>query len=253
MARGSEFQVCGLKLVVERNKARRGVRDEQPPVIFRERSQSKDSGILHGGALMSLADASGAYCAFLNLPDGSTGTATIESKTNFFRAVRDGHVDATSRPLHVGRTTIVVETDLHDAAGKLVRVIAENKVDALKQYKLGAPELLQVKTRDGFVMEAMMIKPPDFDARILHLPRAHQFARHDLPQHRRGQGRRPRCRNDADRGGQRPVAASERGEHAGGGGGEVDRRPTQRIRIVVLDRRPEQEERAEQAAGDSQR
>jgi len=52
---------------------------------------------------------------------------------------------------------------LHDAAGKLVRVIAENKVDALKQYKLGAPELLQVKTRDGFVMEAMMIKPPDFN------------------------------------------------------------------------------------------
>ena len=54
---------------------------------------------------------------------------------------------------------------LYDASGKLVRVIAENKVDALKQYKLGTAELLQVKTRDGFVMEAMMIKPPDFDAR----------------------------------------------------------------------------------------
>ena len=52
---------------------------------------------------------------------------------------------------------------LYDASGKLVRVIAENKVDALKQYKLGSAELLQVKTRDGFVMEAMMIKPPDFD------------------------------------------------------------------------------------------
>ncbi len=52
---------------------------------------------------------------------------------------------------------------LYDASGKLVRVIAENKVDALQQYKLGAAELLQVKTRDGFVMEAMMIKPPDFD------------------------------------------------------------------------------------------
>ena len=52
---------------------------------------------------------------------------------------------------------------LYDAAGKLVRVIAENKVDALKQYKLGGAEMLQVKTRDGFAMEAMMIKPPDFD------------------------------------------------------------------------------------------
>lgn len=52
---------------------------------------------------------------------------------------------------------------LFDSSGKLVRVIAENKVEALKQYKLGAVELLQVKTRDGFAMEAMMIKPPDFD------------------------------------------------------------------------------------------
>jgi 1,4-dihydroxy-2-naphthoyl-CoA hydrolase len=84
-------------------------------------------GILHGGALMSLADAAGAYCAFLNLPDGSSGTATIESKTNFFRAVRDGHVDATARPLHRGRTTIVVETDLHDAAGKHVARVTQTQ------------------------------------------------------------------------------------------------------------------------------
>ena len=84
-------------------------------------------GILHGGALMSLADAAGAYCAFLNLPEDSTGTATIESKTNFFRAVREGHVDATSRPLHRGRTTIVVETDLHDAAGRHVARVTQTQ------------------------------------------------------------------------------------------------------------------------------
>jgi dipeptidyl-peptidase-4 len=47
--------------------------------------------------------------------------------------------------------------------GSLARVINENKVDALSQYKLGKPEFLQVRTRDGFIMEAMMIKPPDFD------------------------------------------------------------------------------------------
>jgi uncharacterized protein (TIGR00369 family) len=85
------------------------------------------AGILHGGVLMSLADAVGAYCAFLNLPHGSTGTATIESKTNFFRAVRDGHVVATSRPLHVGRTTIVVETDLHDSQGKHVARVTQTQ------------------------------------------------------------------------------------------------------------------------------
>jgi uncharacterized protein (TIGR00369 family) len=83
--------------------------------------------ILHGGALMSLADAAGAYCAFLNLPQGAGGTATIESKSNFFRAVREGHVDATSRPLHVGRTTIVVETDLHDATGKHVARVTQTQ------------------------------------------------------------------------------------------------------------------------------
>jgi uncharacterized protein (TIGR00369 family) len=84
-------------------------------------------GILHGGALMALADSAGAYCAFLNLPDGATGTATIESKTNFFRAVRDGHVDAISRPLHSGRTTIVVETDLRDAEGKHVARVTQTQ------------------------------------------------------------------------------------------------------------------------------
>jgi dipeptidyl-peptidase-4 len=53
---------------------------------------------------------------------------------------------------------------LFKADGTPVRVIDENKVEVLKQYKMSKPELLQVKTRDGFVMEAMMIKPLDFDA-----------------------------------------------------------------------------------------
>ena len=84
-------------------------------------------GVLHGGALMALADAAGAYCAFLNLPDGAAGTATIESKTNFFRAVREGHVEARSRPLHRGRTTIVVETDLFDGAGKHIARVTQTQ------------------------------------------------------------------------------------------------------------------------------
>jgi dipeptidyl-peptidase-4 len=52
---------------------------------------------------------------------------------------------------------------LFKSDGTLVRVVDENKVEALKQYKLGTPEFLQVKTRDGFPMEAMIIRPPDFD------------------------------------------------------------------------------------------
>ncbi len=77
-------------------------------------------GVLHGGALMTLADSLGAVCAFLNLPAGATGTSTIESKTNFFRAVRTGMVSAVSRPLHAGRTTIVVQTTLTRPDGELV-------------------------------------------------------------------------------------------------------------------------------------
>lgn len=55
------------------------------------------------------------------------------------------------------------QTRLYKADGTLVRTINENKVDALAQYKLGKPEFLKVKNRDGFEMEAVMIKPPDFD------------------------------------------------------------------------------------------
>ncbi len=84
-------------------------------------------GLLHGGALMSLADAVGAYCAYLNLPEGSTATATIESKTNFFAAVRSGDVEARSRPLHRGSRTIVVETDLFDAAGTHVARVTQTQ------------------------------------------------------------------------------------------------------------------------------
>ena len=68
---------------------------------------------------MALADAAGGVCAFLNLPPGAT-TVTIESKTNFLGAIREGTVLARARPLHVGKTTIVVETDVFDASGRRV-------------------------------------------------------------------------------------------------------------------------------------
>jgi len=76
-------------------------------------------GVLHGGIVMALADTSGAVCAFLNLPEGAGGTTTIESKTNFFAATRAGTVKAHSKPLHVGRRVIVVETEIRGDNGKL--------------------------------------------------------------------------------------------------------------------------------------
>jgi 1,4-dihydroxy-2-naphthoyl-CoA hydrolase len=98
---------------------------EHGPELVRSRvawdeSLCTSGGVLHGGTLMALADGNGAVCAFLNLPEGAKGTTTIESKTNFLRAVGEGHATATSRPLHTGRRVIVVETEIHDDAGKLV-------------------------------------------------------------------------------------------------------------------------------------
>jgi uncharacterized protein (TIGR00369 family) len=83
-------------------------------------------GVLHGGALMALADSLGAICAVLNLPAGAA-TSTIESKTNFFRAVRAGFAEAVSRPLHVGRTTIVVQTDIFDAEHRRVAQVTQTQ------------------------------------------------------------------------------------------------------------------------------
>ena len=76
-------------------------------------------GLLHGGALMTLADSVGALCAFLGLPEGAT-TATTGSTTHLFRAVTDGTVTATARPLHRGRRMVVVQTDLVDTQGRRV-------------------------------------------------------------------------------------------------------------------------------------
>jgi uncharacterized protein (TIGR00369 family) len=84
-------------------------------------------GLLHGGALMALADGNGGVLAFFNLPEGAIGTATIESKTNFMRGVTEGAVTASTRPLHKGRTTIVIETEIVRDDGKLVAKVTQTQ------------------------------------------------------------------------------------------------------------------------------
>lgn len=82
--------------------------------------RSTIGGALHGGAQMTLADSAAAALAILNLPEGATGTVTIDSATHFLGAARSGVVTATARALHVGRTTIVLEVDLVAESGKLI-------------------------------------------------------------------------------------------------------------------------------------
>jgi uncharacterized protein (TIGR00369 family) len=76
-------------------------------------------GVMHGGALMSLADTAGALVAFLGLAQGAT-TATMTSTTQMFRPVRSGEVRAVAVPLHRGRSAVTVQTRLYDSDDRLV-------------------------------------------------------------------------------------------------------------------------------------
>lgn len=100
--------------------------DEAVGVLAWAPERCTAGGLLHGGALMTLADSVGAVCAFLNLPQGA-GTATTSSSTNLFRAVRSGTVTATARPLHRGRSLIVVQTDLIDDDGRRVAQVTQSQ------------------------------------------------------------------------------------------------------------------------------
>jgi 1,4-dihydroxy-2-naphthoyl-CoA hydrolase len=86
------------------------------------------NGILHGGVVMALADSAGAACALLNLPEGATGTTTIESKTNFVGAVRRGSVSATASIVHRGNTVIVVETVVRGEQERLVAKVIQTQL-----------------------------------------------------------------------------------------------------------------------------
>ena len=108
-----------------------GTRDSHvAPQVYRVR--------LDGTGLTRISQSAGTHAANFN-----------PQKTLFI----DTHSDVNTPP----------QVRLHNSDGALARVIDENRVAALGQYRLSKPELLQVKTRDGFVMEAMMIKPAGFD------------------------------------------------------------------------------------------
>ncbi len=85
-------------------------------------------GVLHGGALMALADNLGGTATVANLPDGAR-TATIESKTNFFAPIPIGdtaHAECT--PLHKGRSTMVWQTRITRNDGKLCAIVTQTQI-----------------------------------------------------------------------------------------------------------------------------
>lgn len=85
--------------------------------------------IIHGGAVMALADSVGAAATVVNLPDDAKGTTTIESKTNFVGSAREGStLIATATPVHRGRRTQVWQTRLETEEGKLVAVVTQTQM-----------------------------------------------------------------------------------------------------------------------------
>lgn len=84
--------------------------------------------ILHGGAIMSLADTIGAVATVLNLPKGAT-TTTVESKTNFLAAIPLGDVaEAICTPHHRGGRLMVWETKVHRGDGRLAAVVTQSQL-----------------------------------------------------------------------------------------------------------------------------
>jgi len=85
--------------------------------------------MLHGGAIMALADSVGAAATVINLPEDAKGTTTLESKTNFISGVKEGAtVIATATPVHRGRRTQVWQTRLETEDGKLVALVTQTQM-----------------------------------------------------------------------------------------------------------------------------
>jgi uncharacterized protein (TIGR00369 family) len=85
-------------------------------------------GILHGGAIMALADNLGGTATMANLTDGRR-TTTIESKTNFFAAIPVGDTArAECTPLHRGRSTMVWQTRVTRGDGKLAALVTQTQM-----------------------------------------------------------------------------------------------------------------------------
>ena len=104
----------------------------EPDEVLAELSVTEDlsnrNGVMHGGAIMGLADNAGGTGTFLNLPEGRS-TTTLESKTNFLRPIRIGDT-ATARavPLHKGRTTMVWQTTIARGDGKPAAIVTQTQV-----------------------------------------------------------------------------------------------------------------------------
>jgi len=83
------------------------------------------NGFLHAGSIVTLADTLAGYATIAHLPDTAKSFTTLELKSNFLGAARDGFIECEARPEHVGRTTHVWKVEVrHGATQKKVAVFS---------------------------------------------------------------------------------------------------------------------------------
>ena len=103
-------------------------------LVMREEFNNR-FGIMHGGAIMALADNIGGTATMANLKDGQS-TTTVESKTNFFAAIPIGDIaKAECTPLHRGRTTMVWQTRVTRGDGKLCALVTQTQLVLTRDKK----------------------------------------------------------------------------------------------------------------------
>jgi 1,4-dihydroxy-2-naphthoyl-CoA hydrolase len=77
-------------------------------------------GLLHGGASIALAETVASLGAAVHIDRERFAAVGLEINGNHLRAKADGVVQATARPVHVGRSTQIWSIEIADEAGRLV-------------------------------------------------------------------------------------------------------------------------------------
>ena len=98
-----------------------GSADEVRAELVVKKQHMAPNGYLHAGSVINLVDTSAGYGCMANLPPGATGFTTIELKSNHLGTARDGTLECTATPVHMGRTTQVWDAVVrHRESGKTI-------------------------------------------------------------------------------------------------------------------------------------
>jgi 1,4-dihydroxy-2-naphthoyl-CoA hydrolase len=123
----TEWEPMGFGKLMGFRLIKRSPERSEAELVIREELCNR-RGVMHGGAVMGWADTMGGMTASAALAKGQV-TATIESKTNFFAPIPKGDTArAVCTPLHSGRNTIVLQTDITRGDGRLAAMVIQTQI-----------------------------------------------------------------------------------------------------------------------------